>query len=176
NAVTYDDVHVNFSREEWALLDLSQKNLYKDVMLETYWNLTVIGYNWEDHNIEEHCQTSRRHGSVLKPLPITVIFEYIEEHIGENPYKCSQCDKAYINSFQNYEKNTAEKPYKCSEYARTSRTILNSYGENGQPCLVPDFSGIALSFFLLNLMLTVGLLYIAFTMFRLKMYNLREIE
>ncbi|XP_027244677.1 zinc finger protein 431 isoform X3 [Cricetulus griseus] len=62
NAVTYDDVHVNFSREEWALLDLSQKNLYKDVMLETYWNLTVIGYNWEDHNIEEHCQTSRRHG------------------------------------------------------------------------------------------------------------------
>ncbi|KRX29475.1 hypothetical protein T09_2113 [Trichinella sp. T9] len=20
------------------------------------------GYNWEDHNIEEHCQSSRRHG------------------------------------------------------------------------------------------------------------------
>nr|XP_038953186.1 zinc finger protein 431-like isoform X3 [Rattus norvegicus] len=61
DAVTYDDVHVNLTREEWALLDPSQKSLYKDVMLETYRNLTAIGYNWEYHNIEEHCQSSRRH-------------------------------------------------------------------------------------------------------------------
>ncbi|XP_041518521.1 zinc finger protein 120-like [Microtus oregoni] len=61
NAVTYDDVHVDFTWEEWALLDPSQKSLYKDVMLETYRNLTTIGYSWEDHNIEELCQSSRRH-------------------------------------------------------------------------------------------------------------------
>ena len=41
--MTYEDVHVNFTSEEWNLLDNAQKNLYKDVMLETYWNLTVIG-------------------------------------------------------------------------------------------------------------------------------------
>ena len=41
--MTYEDVHVNFSHEEWALLDSSQKSLYRDVMLETYWNLTAIG-------------------------------------------------------------------------------------------------------------------------------------
>nr|XP_048305011.1 zinc finger protein 431-like [Myodes glareolus] len=61
NAVTYDDIHINFTLEKWNLLDPSQKNLYKDVMLETYKNLTTIGYNWEDHNIEEHCQSSRRY-------------------------------------------------------------------------------------------------------------------
>ncbi|XP_035307077.1 zinc finger protein 431 isoform X6 [Cricetulus griseus] len=60
NSVTYDDVHVDFTWEEWTLLDPCQKNLYQTVMLETYMNLTSIGYKWEDHNTEEHCQSSRR--------------------------------------------------------------------------------------------------------------------
>lgn len=36
-------MHVDFTLEEWALLGPSQKNLYKDAMLETYMNLTAIG-------------------------------------------------------------------------------------------------------------------------------------
>jgi hypothetical protein len=39
------------------------------------------------------------------------------------------------------------------------------YRESGQPCLVPDFSGILLSFSPLNLMLVIGFLYIAFIVF-----------
>ena len=46
--------------------------------------------------------------------------------------------------------------------ARISRTLLNRYGESRQPCLVPDFNGIPLSFSPFNLMLAIGLLYIAF--------------
>nr|1V65_A Chain A, RIKEN cDNA 2610044O15 [Mus musculus] len=53
SGVTYDDVHMNFTEEEWDLLDSSQKRLYEEVMLETYQNLTDIGYNWQDHHIEE---------------------------------------------------------------------------------------------------------------------------
>jgi hypothetical protein len=49
---------------------------------------------------------------------------------------------------------------------RTSSIILNWYGESGQPCLVPDFSGIVSSFSPFSLMLATGLLYIAFIMFR----------
>ena len=44
--------------------------------------------------------------------------------------------------------------------------MLDNYGESGQPFLVPDFSEITLSFSPFNLMLTIGLLYIAFVMFR----------
>ena len=43
NAVTYDDVHVDFTWKEWTLLDPTQRNLYKDVMLDTYHSLTILG-------------------------------------------------------------------------------------------------------------------------------------
>ncbi|NP_722475.1 uncharacterized protein LOC72139 [Mus musculus] len=85
DAVTYDDVHMNFTEEEWDLLDSSQKRLYEEVMLETYQNLTDIGYNWQDHHIEEHCQSSRRHE------------RHERSHIGEKPYERNQCgDYSYM--------------------------------------------------------------------------------
>ena len=48
--------------------------------------------------------------------------------------------------------------------ARTSSTILNKYGERGQPCLVPYFTRIASRFSPFSFMLATGLLN-ALTMF-----------
>ena len=46
--------------------------------------------------------------------------------------------------------------------AKTSRTMLNSSGESGHPCLVPDFRGNAFNFSPLRMMFAVSLSYIAF--------------
>ena len=50
--------------------------------------------------------------------------------------------------------------------AKTSRTMLNSSGESGHPCLIPDCRGNAFNFSPLRIMFAVGLSYIAFIILR----------
>ena len=50
--------------------------------------------------------------------------------------------------------------------AKTSKTMLNSSGESGHPCLVPEFRGSSFSFSPLRIMFAVGFSYIAFIMLR----------
>lgn len=41
--MTFKDVFVDFTREEWKLLDTAQQIVYRNVMLENYKNLVSLG-------------------------------------------------------------------------------------------------------------------------------------
>ncbi|KAL1773242.1 zinc finger protein 709-like, partial [Sigmodon hispidus] len=114
-SVSFEDVAVNFTPEEWALLNSSQKRLHRDVMQETFKNLAAIIKKQQDQILEDDYENIR------EILPIAVQTEYklcenqeYEKKLGT--YK--KCGKVFSSPqcfLERMKTHIEEKIYECKQ-------------------------------------------------------------
>ncbi|XP_063122445.1 zinc finger protein 564-like isoform X2 [Rattus norvegicus] len=125
--VAFEDVTVNFTQEEWALLDTSQRNLYREVVGEIFMNLASMGERW-GQNIEDWY---RNQGRILSNHIVERLSDDKEETInqildhdlkkesspGVNLCECSVCGLAFVSCSSGKGTHTGQgvHDYKCRQ-------------------------------------------------------------
>ncbi|XP_067321101.1 uncharacterized protein [Anolis sagrei] len=101
--VTFKDVAIYFTEDEWRLLDKNQRALYEEVMIETYENVTCLNFN-QKIALQRDCN---------ERLPRCGTSHYCSQDIST-----SFCEREFIKIFS---KHSATDFQKCPPSVRTAR-------------------------------------------------------
>uniref|UniRef100_A0ABM5FG80 Uncharacterized protein n=1 Tax=Pogona vitticeps TaxID=103695 RepID=A0ABM5FG80_9SAUR len=139
--VTFEEVSVKFTEEEWGRLDPGQRALHREVMDENWRNVTSVALaSMKSHcwkNTTQKCKEEQScTGTYTEEKPYKCpecgkafkqshgLAYHLRAHAGEKPYKCTECGKNFSTSQSlgfHSRIHTGEKPYLCLKCGKTFR-------------------------------------------------------